>query len=103
MPFVNTARNAVAALSVAVLSIACTAPGHAQSAGEDMARCKSLYDLWNKYHFAGRGATSASSVEIAAAYGECEKGKYASGIAGLTAALERSRIPVPTVEAAKAR
>ena len=59
--------------------------------------------MWNKYHFGGRGATSASNVEIAAALGECEKGNYASGIASLTKALERSRIPVPDVEAAKAR
>jgi hypothetical protein len=102
MSFVNPARNA-AALAVAALSIVYAASGHAESAGDDMARCKSLYDLWNKYHFAGRGATSASSVEIAAAYGECEKGNFASGIAGLTAALERSKIPLPTVEAAKAR
>jgi hypothetical protein len=102
MSFVNAPRKA-AALAVVALSIAYAASGHAESAGENMARCKSLYDLWNKYHFAGRGATSASNVEIAAAYGECEKGNFASGIAGLTTALERSRIPVPTVEAAKAR
>src|SRR5690349_9156086 len=100
MSFVKSARN-VAAL--AALSVAWVASGHAQSAADDMARCKSLYDLWNKYHFNGRGSTSASSVEIAAAYGECEKGRYASGISGLTTALERSRIPLPTVESAKAR
>jgi hypothetical protein len=102
MSFVNPARNA-AALAVAALSVVYAASGHAESAGDDMARCKSLYDLWNKYHFAGRGAMSASSVDIAAAYGECEKGNFASGIAGLTTALERSKIPVPGVEAAKAR
>jgi hypothetical protein len=102
MSFLKSART-VAALSIAALSIGYTASSHAESAEDDMARCKSLYSLWNKYHFAGRGATSAPNVEIAAAYGECEKGNYASGIAGLTTALERSRIPLPTVEAAKAR
>ena len=102
MSFVDVARNAAAVLSVAALSIVCAASGHAESA-VDMARCSELYGLWNKYNFAGRGATSAPNVEIAAAFGECQKGNYASGIASLTKALERSKIAIPDVEAAKAR
>lgn len=102
MSLANVARKA-AVLSVAALSILYAAPGQAATAEENMARCKSLYSLWNKYHFGGRGSTSATSVEIAAALGECEKGNYASGIASLTKALERSRIAIPDVEAAKAR
>jgi hypothetical protein len=101
MSFFNAVRNA-AVFSVAALSIVYAASGHAESAGDDMARCNDLYSLWNKYHFAGRGATSASNVEIAAALSECEKGNYESGIASLTKALERSKIAIPNVEAAKA-
>jgi hypothetical protein len=68
-----------------------------------MARCQTLYGLYNKYEANGRGATSAPNVEIAAAFSECQKGNYKAGVAGLTKALERQRIPVPSVEAATAR
>ena len=101
MAFVNIARNA-AALSVAALSIVYAAAGHAQST-DDMARCRDLYGLYNKYEANGRGSTSAPNVEVAAAFSECQKGNYKVGIANLTKALERQRIPVPDVEAAKAR
>jgi hypothetical protein len=98
MSFAHTARKA-AALSVAALSIAYAVPGQAQS--DDMARCRDLHNLYNKYEANGRGATSAPNVEVAAAFSECQKGNYATGIANLTKALERQRIPVPAVEAAK--
>jgi hypothetical protein len=100
MSFVNAARNA-AALSAAALSILCAASSHAQST-DDMARCRELYGLYNKYEANGRGATSAPNVEVAAAFGECQKGNYRFGIASLTKALERQRIPIPATEAAKA-
>jgi hypothetical protein len=101
MAFVNIARNA-AALSAAALSIVYAAAGHAQST-DDMARCRDLYGLYNKYEANGRGATSAPNVEVAAAFNECQKGNYKLGIANLTKALERQHIPVPGTEAAKAR
>ena len=78
MSLVNVARNA-AALSVAALSIVCAASGHAQSS-DDMARCRDLYGAYNKYEANGRGATSAPNVEVAAAFGECQKGNYKSGM-----------------------
>ena len=68
-----------------------------------MARCQELYGAYNKYEANGRGATSAPNVEVAAAFSECQKGNYKVGIAALTKALERQMIPVPNVEAAKAR
>ena len=101
MSLVNVTRNA-AALSAAALSIVWAASGHAQSS-DDMARCRDLYGAYNKYEANGRGATSAPNVEVAAAFGECQKGNYKLGIASLTKALERQMIPVPGVEAAKAR
>jgi hypothetical protein len=100
MSFVNVARTA-AALSAAALSIGWAAAGHAQA--DDMARCRDLYGAYNKYEANGRGATSAPNVEVAAAFSECQKGNYKTGIAALTKALERQMIPVPAVEAAKAR
>jgi hypothetical protein len=100
MSFVNVARTA-AALSAAALSIGWAAACHAQS--DDMARCRDLYGAYNKYEANGRGATSAPNVEVAAAFSECQKGNYKTGIAALTKALERQMIPVPAVEAAKAR
>ena len=102
MALVNAARNA-AALSVAVLSVVYAASGHAQSAEADMARCRELYGLYNKYEANGRGSTSAPNVDVAAAYSECQKGNHAAGIASLTKALQRQHIPVPEIEAAKAR
>jgi hypothetical protein len=101
MSFVNATRTA-AALAVAALSIVGAASGHAQST-DDMARCQTLHGLYNKYEANGRGATSAPNVEVAAAFSECQKGNYKSGIASLTKALERQRIPVPSVESATAR
>jgi len=101
MAFIDTARNA-AALSAAALSIVYAATGHAQST-DDMGRCRDLYGAYNKYEANGRGSTSAPNVEVAAAFSECQKGNYKSGIAALTKALERQMIPVPGVEAAKAR
>jgi len=101
MSFVNVARNA-AALSVAALTIVFAGAGHAQSDG-DMARCQELYGAYNKYEANGRGSTSAPNVEVAAAFSECQKGNYKVGVVALTKALERQHIPVPNVEAAKAR
>lgn len=101
MSFVNVARHA-AALSAAALTIVSATAGHAQS-GDDMARCRELYGAYNKYEANGRGSTSAPNVEVAAAFNECQKGNYKAGIAGLTKALERQLIPVPGVEAARAR
>ena len=101
MSFVTVARSA-AALSAAALTIAFAGVGHAQSDG-DMARCQQLYGAYNKYEANGRGSTSAPNVEVAAAFSECQKGNYKVGVAALTKALERQHIPVPGVEAAKAR
>lgn len=101
MSFVNVARNA-AILSAAALTFVYAVAGHAQSS-DDMARCRELYGAYNKYEANGRGSTSAPNVEVAAAFGECQKGNYKAGIASLTKALERQMIPVPGVEAAKAR
>ena len=102
MSFVYLARNAAAVVSIAALSVVCATAGHADPAA-DMARCAQLHSLWNKFNFAGRGSTSATNVEIATAYSECQKGNYASGISTLTKALERSKIAIPDVEAATAR
>lgn len=101
MSFVTVARTA-AALSAAALAIVGASAGYAQSDG-DMARCQQLYGAYNKYEANGRGATSAPNVEVAAAFSECQKGNYKAGVAALTKALERQMIPVPGVEAAKAR
>ena len=102
MSFVTVARTAAALSAAALTIVAYTGVGHAQSDG-DMPRCQELYGAYNKYEANGRGSTSAPNVEVAAAFSECQKGNYKVGIAALTKALERQHIPVPSVEAAKAR
>jgi hypothetical protein len=68
----------------------------AQASGEDtMARCQQLFSLWSRHNTDGY----AKPLEPRMAMEDCQKGNYATGVASLKRALERSRIPIPPTEA----
>jgi hypothetical protein len=72
----------------------------AQAAGEDtMARCQQLFGLLSRHNSDGY----ARPLDARMAMEDCQKGKFASGVATLKRALERAQIPVPPVETADAQ
>ena len=87
---------------VALVGLACVSPVLAQapSPTNDMARCSQLYSTYN--HYSGN-ASYSRGAEIETAMAECQKGNYASGIADLTAAMNRAAIPLPPAETATAK
>lgn len=94
----NGLRTA-AALSGAVIAIGYATAGQAQtpSPGDTMERCQQLNSAWNRYN---GGSSYSKQIEAEAAFEDCRKGNLSAGIAGLTRALERQKIPVPPVETA---
>ena len=90
----------VATLSAAVVAIAYGGSALAQAApspGDTMERCQQLNSAWNRYN---GGSSYSKQIEAEAAFEDCRKGNLSAGIAGLTRALERQKIPVPPVETA---
>jgi hypothetical protein len=88
---------------VALVGLACASPVLAQtpsSPASDMARCSQLYSTYN--HYSGN-ASYSRAADIETAMAECQKGNYASGIADLTAAMNRAAIPLPPAETATAK
>ena len=72
----------------------------AQAAGEDtMARCQQLFGLLSRHNSDGY----ARPLDARMAMEDCQKGKYASGVATLKRALERAQIAVPPTETAAAQ
>ncbi len=59
-----------------------------------MARCQQLVGLWSRHNTDGY----AKPLDARMAMEDCQKGNYASGVASLKRALERSQIPVPPAE-----
>ena len=59
-----------------------------------MARCQQLFSLWSRHNTDGY----AKPLDARMAMEDCQKGKYASGVASLKRALERAQIPVPPAE-----
>lgn len=76
-----------------VLGSAGPAIAQTQSPKADMARCSQLYGAYSKY--SGR-VNYSHPVDVDAALEDCRKGKFAAGVAGLTAALQRAGIPLPS-------
>ena len=67
----------------------------AQAAGEDtMARCQQLFGLLSRHNSDGY----ARPLDARMAMEDCQKGKFASGVATLKRALERAQIPIPPTE-----
>jgi hypothetical protein len=88
-----------ATLSSALL-VGLAGPGLAQSPAKDeLARCQALYGQWTRYN-----GTSAYGKMLNAdvAAEECRKGNTTAGIADLKRMLERSNIPLPASETARA-
>ena len=87
--------RSAATLSGVLIVLGSASSGIAQtpSPKEDMARCSQLYGAYSKY--SGR-VNYDHPVSVDAALADCQKGKYSAGIAGLTAALQRAGIPVPS-------
>ena len=83
------------------LLVGLAGPALAQSqANDELARCQSLYGQWSRYN-----GTSAYGKMLTAdmALEECRKGNTTAGIADLKRVLERSNIPMPESETARAR
>jgi hypothetical protein len=72
----------------------------AQQAASDMRRCQQLYDSWT--HYVDTAANTRSAT-WGAALEDCRKGNTTAGIATLTRAFERAKMPLPPVESAVAR
>lgn len=92
-----------ALITSAILAIGGAGSAYAQSssnngtADNSLARCQQLYGAWSKYN---AGSSYSPQLQVDAAYDQCRQGNVAGGVAGLTQALQRAKIPVPPVESA---
>jgi hypothetical protein len=91
--------RALTALSAAAIAIGYggTAQAQTRAPTDTMERCQQLNSAWNRYN---GGSSYSKQIEAEAAFEECRKGNLSAGIAGLTRALERQKIPLPPVETA---
>ena len=98
----NAALSPFAAGLIAGLALMLGTLGQAsaQQSTSDMRRCQQLYDSWT--HYADTAANTRSAA-WGAALEDCHKGNTTAGIATLTRAFERAKMPLPPVESAGVR
>ena len=76
-----------------------TPPAQAATGEDTMARCQQLFGLLSRHNSDGY----ARPLDARMAMEDCQKGKYASGVATLKRSLERAQIPVPSADTATAQ